>query len=106
MKKIILALVWITLLIIGLVVWGTRLYDSRQTRAHEERDRHIMEMGLACIHHVHNLSASADANLKDFYTTAIVEPQKLKIEATLKCLQDYPLYPGGEKFSGFNTTLN
>jgi len=97
MKKIVLIMSWVTILVIGLTVGLTRFYTF-------ERDEHIKEMGLACIHHVHNLSASASATLKDFYSAGINNPKETKILATMQCLQTYPLYEGGESFSGFNTT--
>ena len=106
MGKTILVMIWVTVLATGLAIGWALFYAEQQEKAYAERDNHIKELGLACIHHVHNLSASGDANLKDFYSSKIENPEKLKAEATLQCLQEYPLYSGQESFSTFNTTLD
>ena len=61
LDKLVVILVWITVLSIGLVFGGIKFYFS-------QADMHSKSMGEACLHHVHNLAASADANLKDIYS--------------------------------------
>ena len=102
MKTAKFTLIWITVLVLCLAILGTLYYKS-------ERDRHIRQMGEACIHHVHNMSASANPNLKDIYSfqgsDGVSNPELIKWQATLQCLQAYPLYYG-QTHVQFNTTLN
>src|SRR5258708_6440985 len=58
-----------------------------------ERDNHIKAMGAACVHHIHNLSASARANLDDIYSfNTDREARNIVWQATAHCLEKYPLF--------------
>lgn len=104
MKPTVLVIAWITLLVVVLGVSGTRFYANHVEESYKERDRHIKEMGEACLHHVHNLSASNDANLKDLYSVGLNNPQQTKLLAVLDCMQRYPLYSDQPSYIEFNTT--
>ena len=81
MTKTIVVLVWLTLVIVGLVVYIPII-----------RDNHIKKMSSACNTRVHNLFASANANVQDAYG---VLPYKdawtLENDAKKDCVVQYPL---------------
>lgn len=97
---------WITLLVVVAIGGGIWLYDKQKIS-------HEIEMGEACIKHVHNMSASANANLKDIYSvdangsskTSVSGPEYVQWQATMQCLITYPAYDRQASSSLFNTTL-
>ena len=107
MSKTILILTWSTILIA--ILSGCALYihnDEKQSYIGQQKAQ-MQELGQACLHHVHNMSASADANLKDLYSfgQTIDDPQYIKWQATMQCLLHYPLYSGQPSYMEFNTKL-
>ena len=98
MDKLVLILVWSTVLSIGLVFGGIKFYFAQE-------DNHIKAMGEACLHHVHNLAASADANLKDIYSfNTEKDAQNYVWQASAQCLERYPLYSTDNGYM-FNLSL-
>lgn len=101
-----IALSWMSLLLILVLIFGSKFYIRHHDQALIERDNHIKAMGQACIHHVHNMSASANADLKDIYSVGVNNPDIYKWQATMDCLEKYPFYSDQESYTPFNTALN
>ncbi len=106
MKKTILVLSWVTTLVVGLSIFSVWFSRDQLKKNNASRDNHIKELGLACIHHVHNLQNPADANKKSFYGIGLQSVDAYVADAMLECFQRYPLYSEQAHFSPYNTTTN
>lgn len=105
MKKTVLIMTWVTILVIGLTSFFAWFYLDQTKKAEASNKELVKELGLACIHHVHNLQNPADSSKKSFYSVGIENVDKYVADAMLQCLQQYPLYGEQAHFSPFNTTL-
>lgn len=106
MKNTIVVMSWITVLVVGLVAFTAWFYVDQSAKATTARDQHIRDLGLACIHHVHNLQSPADAYKNSYTSMGIDNVGAYVADAVTDCLQRYPLYGEQAHFSGFNTTLD
>jgi len=92
--RLIIALAWITILAVA----GAKFYVV-------QRDNHIKAMGEACVHHIHNLSASANANLSDVYSfNSPKDAQNYEWQALAQCSVNYPFFSNNSS-NTFNLSL-
>lgn len=93
-------------LLIGGVIVGIVFTFSGIAFYFQQRDEHMKAQGEACIHHVQNLTSSANADLKDIYSITSNENAALTYvwQATAQCLANYPLY-STDNMKNFNLSL-
>jgi len=100
-------MIWATVLAACLCMCAIFIYNDSKTQEIQRQQSQQQAMGEACLHHVHNMSASADASLKDVYSFSdtVKDPEYVKWQGAMQCLTQYPLYSGQPNYMEFNTKL-